>query len=71
MDDLDLVLQVRIGVDLIDVHRPAEHNESAIAAHIDLRERVAREVHVANSKTRTTQEWVEHSQWFAGRMLQD
>ncbi len=43
--------QVRVLRDLVDVHRPAEHDEPVVAAHVRLGVRLATEVHVADAES--------------------
>ena len=67
----DLGLEMRVLVDLVDVHRAAEKHEPAVAVEGRLGVRVAAEVHVADTEAGALEERVERAEDLVGDVLAD
>ena len=70
-DELDLGLEVRELLHLVDVHRTAEHDEAVVPANVRLGLRFAAEIHVADAESRRTQQRIEVAERFGGDVLED
>ncbi len=56
---------------LIDVHRPAEHDEAVVAADVGPLIGLTRKIDVTDAEPRAAEHRVEHAQRFTGGVLED
>src|SRR5438105_4228176 len=63
--------EMRMGLDLVDVHRSAEDHQSLIAVEARLGARIAAEVDVADAEARRAQLRVERPERLPGDVLAD
>jgi hypothetical protein len=71
LDRNQLRLQVRPPVLILDVHRPAEHDEPAIAVDVGLRVGIALEIVEAHAVAASANQRIERAERLDGDVLED
>src|SRR4030095_16065421 len=70
-DQLDLGREMGMAFRLVDVHRPAEHDETAVACEARARVGIAAEVHVADAEAVAAKERIEGAEDLVRHVLED